>query len=289
MYPPGYAVYITLGFTIPLHVAASHITMAIPAIASASAALASSLVPSSPAASAADLASLLKPFTPDAFANGFATLIGALVGAMLAYVLQRKFLKAQEHKADITAAHRLMFSLLQQINTIVLIQRDYVYAELKNPGRFISIPGTPPFDTRKNVLELPELTFMLHDTEARALLYDFYLAQENYIEALNQWNLRSSFHVERLQPALAASKIPNGSEVTSEVMRMALGDQIYFHAINSTDNCLLTLHRAFEKLAPVKSSIRSYLVRRFRTDNFTDFDFPETWGLERAKPTARET
>jgi hypothetical protein len=254
--------------------------MATPATTSASTALEASALPGS---SAADLASLLKPFTPDAFANGFATLIGALVGAMLAYVLQRKFQKTQEHKADITAAHRLMFSLLQQINTIVLIQRDYVYAELKNIGRFISIPATPPFDKRKNVLELPELTFMLHDAEARALLYDFYLAQENYIEALNQWNLRSLFHVERLQPALSASKIPNGGEVTSEVIRNALGDQIYFQAINSTDNCVLTLQRAFEKLAPVKTSIRSYLVRRFRTDNFTDFEFPETWGLAKSR------
>lgn len=182
-----------------------------------------------------------------------------------------------------------MFSLLQQINTIILIQRDYVYAELKNFGRFISIPATPPFDKRKNVLELPELTFMLHDAQARALLYDFYLAQENYIEALNQWNLRSSFHIERLQPALAASKIPNGSEVTSEVIRRTLGDQIYFQAINSTDNCLLTLQRAFEKLAPVKHAIRSYLVLRFRTDNFTDFEFPETWGLEKSKAVASET
>lgn len=243
--------------------------------------------PPASATSAADLAALLKPFTPDAFANGFATLIGALVGAMLAYVLQRKMQKAQEHKADITAAHRLMFSLLQQINTIILIQKDYVYSQLKNRGRFISIPATPSFDTRKNVLELPELTFMLHDAEARSLLYDFYIAQENYIEALNQWNLRSSFHLERLQPAFAVSDIQNGTEVTDEMVRRALGDQVYFHAINSTDNCLLSLRRAFQKLAPLKSVIRAYLVRRFRTNDFTDFEFPETWGLEEHVSDAR--
>lgn len=231
----------------------------------------------------------MKPFTPDAFANGFATLVGALVGAMLAYMLQRRLQQVQEHKTELTAAHRLMFSLLQQVNTIVLLQRDYVYSELKNPGRFISIPATPPFDTKKNVLELPELTFMLRDFEARKLLYDFYIAQENYIEALNQWNLRSSFHLERLQPALAASEVPNGSEVTDAIMRKALGDQVYFHAINSTDNCILTLQRAFEKLGPLKDAIRSYLVRRFRTNDFTDFEFPETWGLTKQPNSASKT
>lgn len=230
-------------------------------------------------ASAADFSAMLTPFTPDALANGFATLIGALVGAMLAYMLQRRSQQLQEHKAELLAAHRLMFSLLQQINTIVLIQRDNVFSHLNYPGRFISIPATQPFDTRKNVLELQELGFMLLDGESRQLLYDFYIAQENYVEALNQWNMRSSFHLERLQPAFAASGITNGSAVTNEAMRQALGDQIYFNAVNATENCILTLRRAFEKLAPLKVTVRAYLVRRFKTNDFTDFDFPETWGL----------
>jgi hypothetical protein len=249
----------------------------------------SNALTASGAAPAADFASMLKPFTPDALANGFATLVGALIGAMLAYLLQRKFQQSQEHKAALMAAHRLMFSLLQQINTIVLIQRDYVFKELKNPGRFISIPATPPYDMRKNVLELPELTFLLPEAESRKLLYDFYIAQENYIEALNQWNLRSSFHLEKLQPALAASGIPNGAAVTDEAMRRALGDQVYFHAINATDSSIESLQRAFQKLAPLKHSIRIYLVRRFKTNDFTNFDFPETWGLTGEASAAGET
>lgn len=246
---------------------------------SASAAASSTAASASEQAASLDLTSLLRPFTPDSFANGFATLVGALLGAMLAYMLQRRFQQSQERKLALTAAHRLMFSLLQQINTVVLIQRDYVYSELTNPGRFLSISPTPPFDTKKNVLELSELAFLLEDGEARKLLYDFYIAQENYIEALNQWNLRSAFHLERLQPAMAASGISNGSVVTNEVIRKALGEQVYGHGVNATDNCIVSLRRAFEKLHAVKASVRPYLVLRFRTNDFTDFDFPETWGL----------
>lgn len=244
-----------------------------PSLASTSAPVASAVESSS------DLLALLKPFTPDAFANGFATLVGALLGAMLAYLLQRRFQRSQEHAAALTAAHRLMFSLLQQINTIVLIQRDYVYEHLAHPGRFLAIPALPPFDTKKNVLELPELTFLLADRDARKLLYDFYIAQENYIEALNQWNLRSAFHLERLQPSMAASGIANGSVTTNEEIRKAIGEQVYVHAVNATNNCIETLQRAFRKLAEIKGVLRPYLVRRFRTQDFTDFDFPETWGL----------
>lgn len=228
---------------------------------------------------APDLISFLGLFTPDTFANGFATLVGALLGAMLAYVLQRRFQRSQEYKQALMAGHRLMFTLLQQINTIVLIQRDFVYEHLQNRGRFLAISATPPFDLKRNVLDLPELSFLLEDSKGRQLLYDFYIAQENYIEAINQWNLRSTFHLERLQPAVAAAGIANGSVITDTVMRTALGDQIYGHAVNATENCIVSLQRAFQKLAVLKASIRPYLVQRFESNDFTDFEFPETWGL----------
>jgi hypothetical protein len=150
---------------------------------------------------------------------------------------------------------------------------------IENPGRFISIPAISPFDTKKNVVELSDLFFLLKDIEGRRLLYDLYMAQENYIEALNQWNLRSAFHLEQLQPALAASGIANGTQVSDEVLRQCLGDQIYLQAINSTNNCIQMLQRAFERLAPLKTRLRAYLVCRFKTNDFTDFDFPDTWGL----------
>jgi hypothetical protein len=203
---------------------------------------------------------------------------------MLAYVLQRKFQRSLEHKSALTAAHRLMFSLLQQINTIVLIQRDYVHDQLNNPGRFISIPAFPHFDTKKNVLELPELSLLLDTREGRAILYEFYIAQENYIEALNQWNLRSALHLEKVQPALAASGIKSGSLLSESQIQDAMGVHIFGAIVNSTNGCILSLKRAFEKLAAVKAKTRPYLVRRFKTDDFTDFDFPDTYGLVDKSP-----
>jgi len=258
-------------------------SMAASAAASPSASVAASAATAkSLAASAVDFATIVKPFTPDAFANGFATLIGALIGAMLAYVLQRKFQKSIEHKSALLAAHRLMFSLLQQINTIVLIQRDYVFAEINNHGRFLSIPATPPFDTNKNVLQISDLSFLLDAKEGRSILYELHIAQENYVEALSQWNLRSDLHLGKVQPAMATSGIDNGAAITEEALQNALGAQLHGWIVNSTDNCIVTLKRAFQKLVDAKMSTRKYLVHRFKTDDFLDFDFPQTFGLDAA-------
>jgi hypothetical protein len=105
-------------------------------------------IPITSAASAPDVFAALKPITPDAVANGFATLLGALVGAlagaMLAYFFQRMFQRRQDHRAALLSAHRMMFALLQQMNTILLIQRDYVFEHLSHPARFFMIPPRPP-------------------------------------------------------------------------------------------------------------------------------------------------
>ena len=54
---------------------------------------------------------------------------------------------------------------------------------------------------------------------------------------------------------------------------------IFESIVTSTDNCLVTLQRAFTKLAAAKVESRRYLVDRFKTNDFADFDFPETYGL----------
>lgn len=237
-------------------------------------------------ASAADWAAAIKPFTPDSLANGFATLVGALIGAMLAYFLQRLFQKNQEHKAALMDAHKMMFALLQQINTIILIQRDYVYKHLGNPIRFLSIDPTAPYDMVKSTLKIEELSFLIDSREGRAILYDLYMAQECYIEALNQWNLRSSLHLEKVQPALAASGIANGATVSMDDIEGALGTLVLGTLVNATNNCIESLSRAFEKLAACKQAARAYVVARFKTNDFTDFDFPETYGLKSPTNTA---
>lgn len=209
-----------------------------------------------------------------------------MCGALLAYVFQRAFQRSQEHKASRLAAHRLMFSLLQQINTIVLIQRDYVFQELSSPIRFLSIPATPPFDQHKNTLQIEALGFLLDNAPGRKILYDFYIAQENYIEAINQWNLRSALHHQQLQPALAAANLHSGAPASLDDIQRALGVLLYQSMVNSTDNAIETLRRAFDKLVAAKNLARHYVVERFKSNDFTDFDFPDTYGLTSSQPPA---
>jgi hypothetical protein len=63
------------------------------------------------------------------------------------------------------------------------------------------------------------------------------------------------------------------------VLQKALGAHLFGSIVNSTNNCVHSLQRAFQQLAEAKVKARAYLVLRFKSDDFTDFDFPETYGL----------
>jgi hypothetical protein len=235
------------------------------------------------ASTQSSIPSLLERITPDAMANGVTTLIGSLigagVGAMGAYYFQRLILKKQDEQKAELAAHRTMFAMLQQLNTIILIQRDHVFSELKNPARFLSIPALTPFDIEKNVLDMDTLAFLIDTGKGRGVLYDFYIAQENYIEALRAWNERSLMHRNELQPRLSSLGLESGTSTTREELRAMLGIMLFDSLVNATDNCIESLKRAFRMLSESNVDVRNYIVQRFKKDDFTKFDFPETYGL----------
>lgn len=226
-----------------------------------------------------EMESLLKPFTADAVMNGVTTLIGAFLGAMLAFLFQLCLNRRQDQKAALMSTHRILFCLLQQMNTILLVHKDYIFPHLNNPGRFISIPAIHEFDIEKNSFDFSTFSFMLESSESRAIMYDLYLAQESYIEALRALNERSRLHKEEVQPRLASAGIGNGSMITDEIVKLALGPLVFPTVVTSTNQVIDVMKSAFGKLAKSKNAFRAYAVKRFKTQDFTDFDFPETNGL----------
>jgi len=133
---------------------------------------------------------------------------------MLAFLFQVLVHRRQERKLALMSAHRMLFCLLQQMNTIMLVQKDFIAPHLNDPVRFISIPAMHDFDFEKNAFDFSTFGFMLETVESRLVMYDLYLAQDSYVEALRALNERSRLHREEVQPRLASSGIGNGSTVT---------------------------------------------------------------------------
>lgn len=125
----------------------------------------------------------------------------------LAFLFQLVLHRKQERKTAEISAQRMLFCLLQQMNTLMLVQKDFFSPHMDDPGRFRSIPAVHEFDINKNVFDFSTFGFMLETNESRMIMYDLYLAQESYIEALRALNERSRFHWEEVQPRLASSGV----------------------------------------------------------------------------------
>ncbi len=211
--------------------------------------------------------------------NGAMTLVGAFLGAMVAFLFQIWLQKQQEKKTALVSTHRIMFCLLQQINTLVLVQKDFIYPYLKDPVRFISIPALHEFNITKDLFDFSTFGFMLDSSQSRTIMYDLYLAQASYVEALRSLNERSVLHRQELQPRLSTAGIGFGKAVTLEEIEKALGPLLYPVIVNSTEQTLDGMRGAFQKLLAAKIAFRAYAASRFKSNDFTDFEFSDTYGL----------
>lgn len=238
---------------------------------------------SAAAAAAAASAPMSSWATNDAWLNGTATLLGALIGgyvaSRVAYRLQLRATERKEREQGLVEAHQIMFCIVQQLNTILLVWGDHFSQYGDNPGRFMNAPATTPFDLDRHVLDVSKIVILLDRKAGREVLYDLNIAQEAYREALLILNERSRLHREELQPALEKANL-NGKDVTNEMMMDEIGERLVLTMIGLTDGCYMMMHKAFSKLANVKDKAREYVVQRFGTDDFTKIAFPETKGIE---------
>jgi len=78
---------------------------------------------------------------------------------------------------------------------------------------------------------------------------------------------------------MAAAGIGSGKAVTMAEIRSALGPLVFGTMINATGQLLEVMQSTFKKLTAVKKAFRTYAVEYFSSTDFTDFDFPETYGL----------
>ncbi|MES2944169.1 MAG: hypothetical protein V4772_14970 [Pseudomonadota bacterium] len=233
----------------------------------------------SAAASAVSANSLAVAPSSDTWEKALLTLLGTFVGAMLAFLAQIALRKKDERKAELLAAHRILFCLFQQLNTLVLFQREWVAPHKKSPVQFIEIPAASEFDLSKNLFDFTSFGFLLKSSGGRQIMYDLYLAQESYIETLRAINERSRMHRELLQPKLAGIGIGAGKPVSLQDLVEVLGPLVHGSMVNVTEQMLSSLQHAFGKLMIAKAAFRPFAVTYFKSSDFTEFDFPELYGL----------
>ncbi len=246
------------------------------------------------AVAAANAPKALSDVTPDALANGFATLIGGLLGALAAYFFTRKLNERTElrqearalekeaedaRRAELIGAHHINFSLLQQINTILLIQKDYIFAVIDQPTPFISISATQPFDESRYTFMIKDLQPLFKSPKSRQQIFSLFLAQENYMSVLAAWNLRSNLHRYEVQSKLVAAGVENGGVTSWTAIEKALGQETFFAILNMTNGVQVGLQRTFNHIEEAAKKFIDFLRAEYPGEKFSTFDASENFRI----------
>lgn len=231
------------------------------------------------ATSAASISPQAVGSTMDAWEKALLTLLGTFIGAMLAFLTQIFLRWREERKAEQLAAHRILFCLFQQMNTIVLFQRENIAPRKNSPVQFLEIPAVLDYDLSTNLFDFESFGFLLKSEDGRRIMYDLHLAQECYVATLRGINERSRMHKDLLQPKLSEIGFETGKSYSLPDMAKDLGPLVHGSMSNSTTQMILQLQHAFGKLIAAKLSFRVFAVSYFKTNDFTEFEFPETYGL----------
>jgi hypothetical protein len=195
------------------------------------------------------------------------TLLASFSGAWFAFRLQSKHKLTEVRNSNIAAANQAFFILLQQLNTIKLIQKDFIDPFRDRVDAFIVMQPLYPEDHAEMKFDFTALGFLL-STRHKQLLLDIWLEQKRFDEAIKIFNYRSRLHYERVQPKFAQGGIQAETVYPNSVFREVLGPQLYEELERATQQAIMHIDRTLNSL----DALRVKLEIGFK-DLFPEGDF----------------
>lgn len=160
------------------------------------------------------------------------SIFGTFFGATFAFRLneEKETRKVRESRRE--TLNRALFILIRQANAIHQMTTEFE----KYPSPFekaFNLPALkpPPYDDLKH--NLSDLEFLL-ESSTPGLLMEIAIEQERFHQALDSMNIRNTFYVGEVQPALEKLAI-NGKQVTFSETASLLGERLFGGAMNGAE------------------------------------------------------
>lgn len=186
----------------------------------------------------------------------------AFGGSWYAFRLSDRAKGRDDVHARVAAINRAQFVLIQQLNSLRIIQRQLIDPVRHHPGRYIAMrPGLPVTPTVPR-LDIDGLLFIL-ETPDRELPFRLLVEQQRFDEAFAALNERSRLHLEVLQPKLIAARIKEGVDHEPDVFVQALGEEFVRHLQRLTDDTIDNIDKTVESCVALINEFHSKMKVRF--------------------------
>jgi len=198
----------------------------------------------------------------EALQPAVAPLGGAFLGAWLAFKLNDNARARQTVRNQVLAVNKALFVLIRQVNSLINTQTQIINPHRKDPDRYINMRPSLPKTSGSPTLDLDSLSFLL-ETEDRNLLGELLVEQERFEAALQAINERSRYHLEILQPRMAAASIGDHAEYPTDQIHQVLGESFVLLMQRATDEAIELVDKTVESNSVLTSKVHVAMKRRF--------------------------
>lgn len=202
------------------------------------------------------------------------TLLAVFVGAWFAFLLQSKKEKKKERNANLAALNSVQVNLVQQLNALTNLYKDYVIPYKDHPIIWIAIPAAPHIDYSKLQIDAGSLSFLV-ENKSSYLISKILNVEEKFQHVINIINLRSKSHVDRLQPELETMGFKEGEpfEKSIEEVEKLLGVRLVAELKRLTNDIISDLEDAIRSHEEIIKEIKTTGMKLFPKKRVLSFEY----------------
>jgi hypothetical protein len=187
-------------------------------------------------------------------------LVTSFLGAGFAFLLNDRAKARQTVRDQVAAVNRAQFTLLMQLNQLMLIQKK-IEPFRHHPFRCIAMRSLLPFRDKVLPLDVNSLSFLL-ETDERQLLSELLLEQQRFNVAMQALNERSRIHIDEMQPRIVAG-IREEVEYLDSQWIEALGEPLYLKLKRMTDESIEQVDLSVDSCQVLVMRFHNVMKKRF--------------------------
>lgn len=200
-----------------------------------------------------------------------ASLISTFLGASFAFNLNSDKERRKSEKEKIAAIRLALFIIELQRNAL-----GTIWNELKDsinlPDRVINLPPSLPPDYSHLRQDILSLSFMISDEPN--LLMALSIEGERFRQTIFALSSHKEYHVQELQPAIAASGIYEKT-FTLEELKEAVGERIFGTALTHAEQVAIHLSSTRKSLQTIGPRLHAFAKSLYPSEKFITVKLPD--------------
>lgn len=202
-------------------------------------------------------------------ATGLLALVGTFAGALLAFRLQGYGEELKETARRKAALNRAILVLAAQHNEVRTSLQE-LSAYTTKLDRAFNMPASQPPESIDLRQQLDDLSFLI-ETGHPQLIFDLFIEQIRFDQAMQMIRTRNTFYVNEVQPKLA-EVLPNGTRATEEEIRELLGERLFVGAVTGGEQVHFHLDGSNTSILEAMSKTRLVSKEIFPNVKFLTFE-----------------